>query len=243
MTEQVRTAPRRVNRDILAHAYGLIPRLETGLPKFEALLRWTAGPVIAGIKPAALVRLPGGLVGDVWDRGGAELCRTLNLSILTLRESSTGTLVLLYRRKILARKTGAGAGSRYLRALGYPGGRLEGCLSFLKKRFGEPAFPHEVGVFLGYPLEDVIGFSRGEPSPYSCRGYWRVYGRPEKAERTFAYMDAARLNLVQEIFTGMDGGARFGAVTGMPENIKPLRTGIAATSLGNFRSLIRRRVI
>jgi hypothetical protein len=195
--------------------------------------------VIAGLKPAALVRLPYGLVGDVRDRGGAELCRRLNLSVLTLREGATGVLALLYRRKTLARKLGTGAGSRYLRALGYPGGCLEGCLSFLKKRFGEPAFPHEVGIFLGYPLEDVIGFSGGKPSPYNCRGYWRVYGRPEKAERTFAYMDAARLNLVEEIFTGTDGA---NSVTG-PENIKPLRVGIAATSLGNFQNLIRRRVI
>jgi hypothetical protein len=243
MTEQVRTAPRRVNRILLAHAYERIPRLKTGLPRFEALLGWTAGPVIAGIKPAALVRLPRSLVGDVWNRGGAELCGTMKLSVLTLREGAAGVLALLYRRKILARKVGAGAGSRYLRALGYPAGRLEDCLSFLKKRFEEPAFPHEVGIFLGYPLEDVIGFSRGKPSPYNCRGYWRVYGRPEKAERTFAYMDAARLNLVQEILAGTDGDAGFGVLAGAPENTRPLRTGFAATSLGTFRNLIRRRVI
>ena len=244
MTEQARTGPRRVNRYLLACAYGLIPRLETGLPKFEALLRWTAGPVIAGLKPASLVRLPRQLVEDVWDRGGAELCRALNLSVLTLREGVTGALALLYRQKILARRVGTGAGSRYLCALGYPGGSgLEGYLSFLKKRFGEPAFPHEVGVFLGYPLEDVISFSRGKPSPYGCRGYWRVYGRPEKAERTFAYMDAARLNLVREIFTGMNDGASRGTVTGMTGNNKLSLTGITATSLGDSQDLIRRRVI
>ncbi|MDR1900224.1 MAG: DUF3793 family protein [Treponema sp.] len=212
MTEQVRTGPRRVNRDLLAHAYRLIPRLEMGLSKFEALLRWTAGPVIAGIRPAALVRLPRKLIQDVWEGGGAELCRALNLSVLTLREGVTGALVLLYRQRVLTRRIGTGAGSRYLCAMGYPGGAgLEGYLSFLKKRFEEPAFPHEVGVFLGYPLEDVISFSMGKPSPYSCRGYWKVYCRPEKAERTFAYMDAARLNLVREIFAGS-----------LPENIMPV---------------------
>jgi hypothetical protein len=243
MTEQIRTGPRRINRHLLACAYGLIPRLKTGLPKFEAFLGWTAGPVIAGLKPAALIRLPRSLVGDVWDKGGAELCRTLNLSILTLREGVTGALTLLYRQKILARRISAGARSRYLCALGYPGGSdLEGYLSFLKKRFEEPAFPHEVGVFLGYPLADVINFSRGKPSPYSCRGYWQVYGRPEKAERTFAYMDAARLNLVREIVTGTDDGANHGALTGMPGNKLSLM-GITVTSLGNSQDLIRRRVI
>ncbi|MDR2160067.1 MAG: DUF3793 family protein [Treponema sp.] len=243
MTERVRTGPRKVNRDFLAHAYGLIPRLETGLSQFDALLRWTAGPVIAGIKPAALVRLPWKLVEDVREEGGTELCRTLNLSVLKLREGVTGTLTLLYRQRILTRKVSTGAGARYLRALGYPGGPyLEGYLSFLKERFEEPAFPHEVGIFLGYPLEDVISFSTGKSSPHNCRGYWQVYGRPEKAERTFAYMDAARLNLVKEIFTG-NTGVNAKAAGGMPENIKPSSTGITATSLGNFRDLIRRRVI
>jgi hypothetical protein len=186
----------------MAHAYRLIPRLEE-LPKLEAFLRWAAGPVIAGIKPASLVRLPRELVRDAWKRGGTQLCASLGLSALVLREGSRGILVLLYRQGLLGRKLRSGAGVRYLHAMDYPAGSgLEGYLSFLKKRFAEPGFPHEVGVFLGYPLEDVISFSAGKQSPYACRGYWKVYRRPEKAERTFAYMDAARLKLMKELFSG-----------------------------------------
>jgi hypothetical protein len=132
-----------------------------------------------------------------------DLCDSLGLSALILREGTAGHLVLLYRRKLLARKLRAGPGVRYLDSLNYPAGSgLEGYLSFLKKRFAEPGFPHEVGIFLGYPLEDVISFSAGKPSPYACRGYWKVYHRPEKAERTFVYMDTARLDVIKELFSG-----------------------------------------
>ena len=56
-------------------------------------------------------------------------------------------------------------------------------------------------------------------------------------------MDAARLNLVREIFTGMNDGANRGAVTGMTGNNKLSLAGITATSLGDSQDLIRRRVI
>jgi hypothetical protein len=189
---------RRINRCLLARAYGLIPRLTGEILKLEALLRWAAGPVITGLKPAALIRLPRQILQTVWENGGANICSSLGLSVLILREGTAGGLVLLYRRGLLARKLRAGPGVRYLRSLSYPAGPgLEGFLSFLKKRFAEPGFPHEVGIFLGYPLEDVINFSAGKPSPYACRGYWKVYHRPEKAERTFMYMDAARLYVMR----------------------------------------------
>jgi hypothetical protein len=193
----------RVNRRLLAYAYGLIPRLSGEAARLEALLCWAAGPVIAGVQPASLVWLPRALAGNAWERESGERCAALGLSALALREGAGGTLALIYRRGLLARKLRIGARNRYLRSLGYPpNGGLPGYLSCLKKRFAGPGFPHEVGIFLGYPLEDVICFSAGRSSPYACRGYWKVYRRPEKAERTFAYMDAARLFLIRELFSG-----------------------------------------
>lgn len=45
---------------------------------------------------------------------------------------------------------------------------------------GEP-FPHEIGVFLGYPIEDVIGFMKYKGARALCSGYWKVYAdRPAK---------------------------------------------------------------
>ena len=47
-------------------------------------------------------------------------------------------------------------------------------------------FPHEIGVFLDYPLEDVIGFIRNRGSGFCCLGCWKAYSNAEAAEKTFA---------------------------------------------------------
>lgn len=46
-------------------------------------------------------------------------------------------------------------------------------------------FPHEIGIFLGYPLEDVKGFVENKGRNFTCCGYWKVYGNPEAANRCF----------------------------------------------------------
>ena len=44
-------------------------------------------------------------------------------------------------------------------------------------------FPHEVGLFLGYPLEDVIGFETHGARDFKYSGTWKVYGDKETAIR------------------------------------------------------------
>lgn len=60
------------------------------------------------------------------------------------------------------------------------------CLQNLVRRMkcgGE--FPHEIGVFLGYPPEDVKGFIENHARNYKCSGLWKVYGDPETAMKMF----------------------------------------------------------
>jgi hypothetical protein len=190
---------RFLNKCMLANIYQLILQLRGERNRLEVFIRWAAGPAIGGIKPASLVRLPRNGMDRAWDTWGEEICRALDISAAPLRESSTGVLVLLYRRCLLRRAL-KGPSGRYLKSLSYSvGAGLDSCLKYLANRFSNPdQFPHEVGVFLGYPLEDVVDFSAGKPSPYNCRGYWKVYHRPEKAKRAFVCMDRARLKMVGE---------------------------------------------
>ena len=46
-------------------------------------------------------------------------------------------------------------------------------------------FPHEIGVFLGYPLADVKGFIENRGANYLCSGLWKVYCDEQEAQRTF----------------------------------------------------------
>lgn len=47
-------------------------------------------------------------------------------------------------------------------------------------------FPHEIGVFLGYPLKDVVGFIQNKGKNCKCCGCWKVYSDECEARKKFA---------------------------------------------------------
>lgn len=47
------------------------------------------------------------------------------------------------------------------------------------------SFPHEIGIFLGYPLHDVVGFIEHKGENFCLCGYWKVYKNQSLAEKTF----------------------------------------------------------
>lgn len=46
-------------------------------------------------------------------------------------------------------------------------------------------FPHEIGIFLGYPIEDVCGFIANKGQNYLCTGPWKVYSNKEHTQKIF----------------------------------------------------------
>ncbi len=77
---------------------------------------------------------------------------------------------------------------KFLRSLGYDvSAGYDGLLRQLGLRLrGCQDFPHEIGVFLGYPLEDVRGFIANQGRNYTCCGCWKSYGDPAEAHRRFS---------------------------------------------------------
>ncbi len=73
-----------------------------------------------------------------------------------------------------------------LSELGYDLSSCERRIAQLIERLSEDSeFPHEIGLFLGYPPEDVSGFIENRACGCKCVGCWKVYGDREKAEKTF----------------------------------------------------------
>ena len=63
----------------------------------------------------------------------------------------------------------------------------------MKLRFHEDgAFPHEIGLFLGYPLGDVMGFIENAGRNSKCSGCWKVYCNECEAIKLFARFDKCR---------------------------------------------------
>ena len=74
----------------------------------------------------------------------------------------------------------------FLEALGYEYSTVEKAIEQLKARFEiGRSFPHEVGVFLGYALEDVKGFMQDPAGGKLIKGYWKVYVDAEEKGRIF----------------------------------------------------------
>ena len=104
-----------------------------------------------------------------------------------LKGCSFGGLVLVYRPNKLEKRLSQPDIRSFLAEQGYVDFSLPAALETLSAhiRCGED-FPHEIGIFLDYPLADVIGFIRHKGGGFCCIGCWKVYEDEADAKRTFA---------------------------------------------------------
>lgn len=103
-----------------------------------------------------------------------------------LRTGTSKALIYVYRRKKLESDLKQDGVWNVLEGCGYCDACCENCLERLKSRFFQyECFPHEVGLFLGYPLEDVTGFIEQKGQNYKYSGPWKVYGDVCKTKKMF----------------------------------------------------------
>lgn len=163
------------------------------MPKsFELVLVEQCAPTLAGLKPASLFRYDAG-TADQLRRCAAHWAKELApfgiaVRILKTCPRTGAGLVYLYRAGWLRQILAEPSARDFLKQEGYCLGQgCGGLLEQLSERLClEQEFPHEIGVFLGYPLEDVVGFIQNRGRNFTCSGCWKAYGDPEAAERRFA---------------------------------------------------------
>ncbi len=108
------------------------------------------------------------------------------LRILPLRYAGGKALIYVYRPARLQQDLTNYFACSLLREKGYPCGHPERCVAQLIRNLRDSKdFPHEIGLFLGYPPEDVQGFIQDTTGCCKCTGYWKVYGDPERAQKLF----------------------------------------------------------
>lgn len=173
--------------------------------EFEQTLAWHCAPSLAGIKPADLISwrppqqegMP--MLGHY---AGALARRGIRLRVLGCRGERL--LLLIFRPGRLEACLKTGAVEAMLAQAGYPvGGTVDEMLSHLSRRLarGED-FPHEIGLFLGYPPEDVEGFRRHEGRNCKLSGLWKVYGDVEQARKRFEDYHRCRRALKRRLEAG-----------------------------------------
>lgn len=146
-------------------------------------------PTLAGIKVGSiflyLVRSGEDIHKLVafWD---AELQRK-GIRVALIKERADGGLVYVFRPEMLAAVLQCKDINCFLGKYGFAQcGNINKCVNHLRCRFCEAdKFPHEIGVFLGYPLADVQGFINNKGRNFTLCGTWKVYGDRSVAEKIF----------------------------------------------------------
>ncbi len=108
------------------------------------------------------------------------------LRILPLSYKEGRALIYIYRPQLLIQDLQHSYARSLLRSLGYSPNSVQLSVVKLISRLKETeGFPHEIGLFLGYPPEDVKGFIERGSRGYKCSGYWKVYSDEVRARKLF----------------------------------------------------------
>ena len=132
-------------------------------------------PTLAGLKTGNLFACPYESREDLLD-----FLRSLNRRLgkkgvraVPLRIRQDKALIYLYRPARLEKDLSCASCEALLSACGYNCRGGSRCLTRLARRLKQQEdFPHEIGLFLSYPPEDVKGFL--EHRPCKCVGCWKA---------------------------------------------------------------------
>ena len=169
----------------------------------EELIVRHCAPTLANLKTGSLFVCP------ITDRPSFfSSLRSLNellvpkgLRALPLRIREHSALIYLYRPSRLKKDLEDPAAIKILQDHGYS--CYGKCLPKLIERVrASEEFPHEIGLFLGYPPEDVQGFL--DHRPCKCSGCWKVYGDENKAKKTFDLYKKCERVYCQQLARGID---------------------------------------
>lgn len=163
-------------------------------------------PTINRYKPASLICFKNGRAFHLkylWDKHKDTIKDLLPFEFKEVKRCEDGINVLFYWEDWLTRIVESKKNSEYLSSVGYgKQNTLEESLEKLRENFNHGC-PNEIGVFLGYPLSDVIAFSSERKQECLCVGYRKVYSNIDRARKTFKLYDDARSYVLKSLESGV----------------------------------------
>lgn len=173
------------------------------LKSIETQIALQCAPLISGLKVSNLLIISAedeALVRGILRRSGISFFRLLR----------TGEKVtfLLFRKNPLEAYLKQQEVEAMLAEAGYAEPSLGNILSTFQKRYAHymsagGRFPHEMGLLLGYPAEDVKGFVENEGKNFLYSGYWKVYADVEEKRRLFQKFENAKETVIQLLSYGV----------------------------------------
>jgi hypothetical protein len=177
-----------------------------GRDAFEYLLGMQGAPFLMGERPALLLSFRKASFDDLKSLllSYAPCFHCKGIELFLLGESEASLCILFYRKVKLARRLKQAEVRLLLEDRGYDSSLpLKKLLEELSRRMREQGeFPHELGVFLGFPPADVRGFIRHHGRGFLSCGYWKVYHDPENAQNVFASFAACTRTFCHALVEG-----------------------------------------
>lgn len=155
----------------------------------EKCLILHCSPTLASLKTASLFTLEFSCRNELLEalRGWNKRLFDKGVAMIALRETDNRALIYVFRKSKLREALCCPKVKSFLQNNGYGGASIGKALFTLRAHLSELGdFPHEIGIFLGYPLEDVIGFIKNKGQNCKCAGCWKVYCNECEAAKTFA---------------------------------------------------------
>lgn len=171
----------------------------------EAFLSYNTSLICAGLKPSItlnLSRINNKNMYSLWMLYGESYIKELNLDYIMLRKSDKSVIMLIYDEELLEYCINREGNRKLLSSLGYNDFSIDKSLSMLSIRYNKFKCPHELGIFLGYPVDDVIDFMNCSDKKCKACGYWKVYNSEEKAMKVFSIFDNAKKTAAENIVKG-----------------------------------------
>lgn len=170
----------------------------------EELLIRHCSPTLAGLKAANMFSCKYDNEEELRDylRSVNNNLSCKGIRAIPLKTGENRAIVYLFRPNALKRILLSGDAMSLLKERGYVR-ECDGCgkcgvgmgeyLCRLADRIkSEKDFPHEIGIFLDYPPEEVRAFIERDPTQCKCTGAWKVFCDEEKSKKAFAMFDKCR---------------------------------------------------
>ena len=138
-----------------------------------------------------------------------QLFAKTELSCKLVMVSEEKSAFLIYREEALKSYLECRKVRELMESFGYENYELEKILEEFSRKYTEyvsnsGSFPHEMGLLLRYPVEDVIGFIQNDGENFLYSGYWKVYTNLSEALEHFERYNLAKETAVRMVSEGKD---------------------------------------
>lgn len=158
------------------------------MKKIESLMVKHCAPTLLGMKAGSMVAVCTREL-SCFKRQLLAIQKVLwekQMEMMVIPSKNNKALIYLYCENKLKQSLDQPLAQHILCQNNYQMGNVSFLVEQLRRRMVTQAeFPHEIGLFLGYPPEDVQGFIRHKGLHYKMLGHWKVYENVEQAKRIF----------------------------------------------------------